>query len=488
MIQRELFIGGQWVAPHSDRVIEVINPRSEEHTATAPDADVEDIDAAVAAAVAASRGPWATTNFEDRVKVVERAGEILLAMADEVGEAMAAESATPAAAARAGMIPTVVRMMNVAVDCARQIPLREVRRDAQGAVIVQQEPVGVVSAIVPFNGPLPIAVLKCTPALLAGCPVVLKASEQTPLSVFSLARAFEEAGLAPGMLNVVSGGAEAGARMAEHPDVRMVSFTGSTAVGKKIAEVAGRDLKHLSLELGGKSAGIVLEDADMEVVAQLMGRGTFGPAGQYCRSLTRALAPRSRYDEVVETLATTARSMVPGEGMQPLVSAAQRERVEAYVQSAIDEGARLVTGGKRPAAPEKGFWYEATVFADATNDMRFVREEIFGPVIAVIPYDTVDEAIEIANTTMYGLSGAVFTADLRRGLEVASRVETGTIGVNQHGARSCAPCGGVKWSGLGQEHGPEGFLEFLSPKAILVPEELAAALEAEGVPSRPTIR
>jgi aldehyde dehydrogenase (NAD+) len=487
MNQSELFIGGQWVKPTSDKVIEVVNPRSEEVTATAPDASAEDVDAAVAAAVQAFRGPWAATSFDDRAKLIERAAEVLVSMADDIGAAMAAESATPAAAAAGGMIPTVARMMRVAVECARQVPLRDIRRDAQGSTVVQLEPVGPVAAIVPFNGPLPIAVLKTIPALLAGCPVVLKASENTPLSVFCLGKVFEEAGLPPGMLNVVSGGAETGQRMTEHPDIRLVSFTGSTAVGKRIAEAAGRDLKHLSLELGGKSAGIVLEDADMAIVGQLIGRGTFGPAGQYCRSLTRALAPRSRYDEVVDTLAEVARSMVPGQAMGPLVSAAQRERVEGYVQSAIDDGARLVAGGKRPAEPEKGYFYEATVFADATNDMRFVREEIFGPVVAVIPYDTVDEAIAIANDTMYGLSGAVITADLRRGLEVAGRVETGTIGVNQHGARSSAPCGGVKWSGLGQEHGPEGFMEFLSPKAIMVPAELADALEAEGVPARRTI-
>jgi acyl-CoA reductase-like NAD-dependent aldehyde dehydrogenase len=330
-------------------------------------------------------------------------------------------------------------------------------------------------------------VVKSVPALLAGCPVVLKASELTPLSVYFLAEVFEAAGLPPGMLNVVSGAAETGTRMVEHPGVAMVSFTGSTAVGRRIAEVCGRGLKDVSLELGGKSAAIVLDDADIATVAQVAGGGTFASSGQYCRALTRVLAPRSRYDEVVGALGAIAERMKPGEQMGPLISAAQRERVETYVASALDEGARLVAGGKRPTAPERGYWYEATVFADATNDMRFVREEIFGPVVAVIPYDTVDDAVAIANASEYGLSGAVFTEDLRRGLDVASRVRTGTTGVNLHGARSCAPCGGMKSSGIGQEHGPEGFLEFLSPKTINIPEELAVELEAEGVPSRAPI-
>jgi aldehyde dehydrogenase (NAD+) len=487
MLQKDLYIGGEWVRPSTDALIEVINPRSEEVTIQAPDASEADVDAAVAAAVAAFHGPWASTSFEDRVKVVERAADLLVAATDDVAEALAAETGNPPAAA-GGMVPVVARMMRVAVDCARQVPIREVRRDAQGAVLVQQEPRGVVAAIVPFNGPLPIAVLKSTPALLAGCPVVLKASEFTPVSVFALAKAYDEAGLPAGMLNILSGGAATGQRMVEHPDISMISFTGSTAVGRHLAELGGREFKHVSLELGGKSAGIVLEDADMSVVGALIAGGTFGAAGQYCRAITRAFAPRARYDEVVETLAGVARAMVPGERMGPVISARQLDRIDAYVQSALDEGARLVVGGKRAEAPEKGFYYEATVFADATNDMRFVREEIFGPVIAVIAYDTVDEAIAMANDSDYGLSGTVITADLRRGLDVASRIETGTIGVNQHGARSCAPCGGVKSSGVGQEHGREGFIEFLTPKAIMIPEELAAELEAEGIPSCPTIR
>jgi aldehyde dehydrogenase (NAD+) len=485
--REEFFIGGKWVTPIGGDVLDIVSPRSEAVSGRAPVASSVDVDAAVAAARDAFEGPWRDVGFEDRVAVLTRARDGIGRRAGDIADAMEAEQGIPAAAAKAGMVPVVMRMMDVAIECARQIPLREVRRDAQGAVVVEQEPKGVVSAIVPFNGPFPIAVLKCAPALLAGCPVILKASDLTPLSVFFLAEAFEEAGLADGMLNVISGDALTGQRMVDHPDVDMISFTGSTAVGRKIAEVAGRNLKNLSLELGGKSAAIILEDADLPTVAQVVAGGTFGSAGQYCRALTRALIPRSRYDEFVDALADVARSMTPGDRMGPLISSQHRDRVESYVNSAIEEGARLVAGGHRPSQPERGFYFEATVLADATNDMKFSREEIFGPVIGAIAYESVDDAVAMANDSEYGLSGAVFTQDYRAGLDIARRMRTGTTGVNLHGARSCAPCGGMKSSGIGQEHGPEGFLEFLSPKAVLVPEELADELVSAGIPTRPPI-
>ncbi|HKE77496.1 MAG TPA: aldehyde dehydrogenase family protein [Acidimicrobiales bacterium] len=492
-VRKDLFVGGRWVPPASGASLDVVSPATEEVVGRVPDTTVADLDAAVGAARAALAGPWSAMSFDERAAVVERAAEHLAARADEIAEAITLEQGTPVRMARFGLAPAAARMMASAVDCARQIPLRTVRRDGTGAVLVQEDPVGVVAAMVPFNGPLPIAVLKAAPALLAGCPVVLKPSPYAPMAVFFLADALAEAGLPAGMLSVITGGAEVGETMVAHAGVDMVSFTGSTAVGRRIAATAGDGLKKVSLELGGKSAGIVLDDADLGRAAATIG-GVFATAGQYCRALTRVLAPRSRYDEVVGALAAVAARMTPGDPndeattMAPLISAAQRDRVEGYVRSARDEGARLVCGGGRPAGLDRGFWFEPTIFTDATNGMRFVREEIFGPVLAILPYDGDDEAVAIANDNDYGLSGAVFTADLQRGLDVALRVETGTIGVNQHGARSCAPCGGVKASGIGQEHGPEGFREFLSPKAVMIPEALAAQLEAGGVPTVPPIR
>jgi len=492
-VRKELFVAGRWVAPASGDSVDAVSPATEEVVGQVPVGTVADVDAAVDGARAALRGPWSAMSFDERAAVIERAAEHLAARVDEIAEVITLEQGTPNTMAKRGLAPAAARMMGTAVDCARQVPLQTVRRDSAGAVLVQEDPVGVVAAMVPFNGPLPIAVLKTAPALLAGCPVVLKPSPYAPLAVFFLADALAEAGLPEGMFSLLTGEADVGEAMVAHCGVDMISFTGSTTVGRHIASAAGRGLKKVSLELGGKSAGIVLDDADVGIAATTIG-GAFATAGQYCRALTRVLAPRSRYDEVVGALADVAARMTPGDpfdgatNMAPLINAAQRDRVECYVALARDAGARVVCGGGRPAGLDRGFWFEPTVFADATNDMRFVREEIFGPVLAVVPYDDDDEAIAIANDNDYGLSGAVFTTDLQRGLDVALRVETGTIGVNQHGARSCAPCGGVKASGIGQEHGPEGFREFLSPKAIMIPEELAAALEAGGVPSLPTIR
>jgi len=336
-------------------------------------------------------------------------------------------------------------------------------------------------------------VLKVAPALLAGCPVVLKPSPYAVLPTFLLAEAAHASGLPPGMLNLVTGDADVGQAIVEHDDVALVSFTGSTDVGRRIAEGAGRGLKHISMELGGKSAAIVLDDADLDVAIPLIA-SAFTSAGQYCRALTRVLVSRQRRTEVVEALVSYAATMRPGDpeapgtNMPPLINAAQRERVEHYVDVARACGAQIECGGRRPPDLEIGFFYEPTVISSATNDMPFVRDEIFGPVVAVVEYDDVDHAIAIANDSDYGLSGAVFTTDLDRGLEIALQIETGTIGVNQHGARSGAPCGGVKASGIGQEHGPEGYLEFLSPKAIMIPEALRERLEARGVASRPVVR
>jgi betaine-aldehyde dehydrogenase len=268
----------------------------------------------------------------------------------------------------------------------------------------------------------------------------------------------------------------------------MVTFTGSSQAGSAIASMAGQTMKHVVLECGGKSAAVVLEDADVEDASRTIAGANFMLSGQYCRALSRVLAPRARYKEVVEALAAEASRITVGDPfdertqMGPLVSGAQRERTERYIALGIEEGARLVTGGKRPGHLPVGYYVQPAVFADVRNSMRIAQEEIFGPVVSVIPYDRVGEAVEIANDCAYGLSGAVFTTDVDAGLRVASAIETGLIGINAQGARESVPCGGVKLSGLGDEHGPEGFREFLRPKAVIIPDTLAARLEKEGVP------
>jgi acyl-CoA reductase-like NAD-dependent aldehyde dehydrogenase len=446
----------------------------------------------VAAAKQASSGDWSKCSFDERAAVLEAMSDRLDAFADDAADVTVAEQGQPRGRAKdIGRI--AARMMRAAVDCARQVPLRDLRRDSAGSTLVQLEPVGVVGALVPFNGPLTISVLKVAPALLAGCPVVLKPSPHAVLPTFLLAEAADAVGLPAGMLNLVTGDADVGQAIVEHDDVALVSFTGSTEVGRRIAEAAGRGLKHISMELGGKSAAIVLDDADLDVAVPLIA-SAFTSAGQYCRALTRVLVTRHRRDEVIDALVGVAATMRPGDpeahgtNMPPLINAAQRDRVERYVELARSCGARVECGGQRPTSPTTGYFYEPTVLSRATNDMPFVREEIFGPVVAVLEYDDLDEAVAIANDSDYGLSGAVFTTDLDRGLDIALQVETGTIGVNQHGARSSAPCGGVKASGIGQEHGPEGFLEFLTPKAIMIPEALRERLEREGVASRTVVR
>jgi aldehyde dehydrogenase (NAD+) len=490
--RHQQFMDGRWVAPASGTTIPVISPATEEVVGSVAWGNREDVSRAIDAAVRARRGPWSSMSFEDRADLLERAADRLDSWAQPIGEVITAEVGQPAGHGQA-LARAAARMIRTAVDCARQVPLRELRQDSQGWTLVQMEPVGVVAALVPFNGPLTIGVLKTAPALLAGCPVVLKPSPQAQLAAFYLADALQAAGLPPGMFNLVTGDQEVGQAMVEHPEVALVSFTGSTEVGRSIARTAGEQLKHVSLELGGKSAGVVLDDADLSVAVPLIG-SAFTSAGQYCRALTRVLVPRQRHDEVVDALVRFAASMRLGDpheagvNMPPLISASQRERVERYVNLAREEGANVVCGGRRPPYLDKGFYFEPTVITGATNDMRFVREEIFGPVVAVLAYDDVDEAVAIANDSDYGLSGAVFTRDLPRGLDIACRIETGTIGVNQHGARSSAPCGGVKASGIGQEHGPEGYREFLSPKAIMMTPELAEQLVAGGVTVAPLVR
>ncbi|HKA04252.1 MAG TPA: aldehyde dehydrogenase family protein [Acidimicrobiales bacterium] len=489
MDRKELYIGGDWIAPSSSDVVEVISPVTEEVIATVAAAAPADVDRAVATATDAFGGPWRSMSLEERGAVVERAREHLTAAGAETAHTMSTEMGMPLAMSKA-QVAAAGMMMTAAMTNARSVVMSELRTDVVGSVLVQQEPVGPVGAIVPWNGPVPIAVLKVVPALLAGCPVVLKPSPIAPLSPFALAEAFEAAGLPRGMLSVIAGGGDVGSYLVAHPGLPMISFTGSTAVGREIGAVAGRMLKKVALELGGKSAAILLDDVDLAQAVPTIVGAVLSNAGQYCRALSRVLVPRSLEDATVAALTAAADAIVVGDPfdpstvMGPLASEAQRARVEGYIETGRAEGARVAAGGARPAGFDRGWYVQPTVLAGVRNDMRVAQEEIFGPVVSVIAYDDLDEAIAAAGDVDYGLSGAVFTTDPKRGLEVALRVETGVIGVNLQGARFCAPCGGIKASGIGQEHGPEGFLEFLEPKTILLPNDLADRLEAEGMPRR----
>ncbi|SUE15532.1 betaine-aldehyde dehydrogenase [Rhodococcus gordoniae] len=472
----KLFIGGEWVAPSTDERLEVFSPATEERVGSVPVAGPKDVDAAVAAARRAfDDGPWPRTSPAERAQVLAKAVALIEERNDEIAAVLGSELGQPGPSVQMVQMTPALGTLNFYAGLADSFNWVEERVGSFGRTRVTREPVGVVAAVIAWNVPLFLCANKIAPALLAGCSVVLKPAPEAPLAVNLVAEIFTEAGLPEGVLSVVPGGADTGESLVSHPDIDKITFTGSTAVGKHIGEIAARNLKRCSLELGGKSAAIVLEDADLDsTVAMLVMSGLIN-TGQACVGQTRILAPRSRYDEVVEKVAgATAFFPVgpPGDEaaqIGPLISAKQRDRVEGYIAKGTEEGARVVIGGGRPAHLDKGYFVEPTIFADVDNSMTIAREEIFGPVICVIPYDSVDEAVKIANDSDYGLAGSVYTTDVEKGLEIASRVRTGTYGINWYAFDPGSPFGGFKNSGIGRENGPEGLEAFCELKSVLYP-------------------
>jgi acyl-CoA reductase-like NAD-dependent aldehyde dehydrogenase len=470
-----LFIGGERVAPATDKTISVISPWDEKVVAVVPEASREDIDRAVAAATAAQHSEsWGRAPVTERAAALARLADVYEARKNDVAEAMSAEMGCPRSVVSVRHAGPAARAARYYADLATTFPFVE-RRQGARTTLVKRRPVGVAAAIVPWNGPPFLSMLKVAAALAAGCAVVLKPSPEAPLSSYVLADIATEAKLPAGALNILMAEREVSEYLVVHPGVRKVSFTGSTAVGSRIAELCGRDLKRVSLELGGKSAAIFLEDADVPAAVQTLRQGSFSNAGQVCTSRTRLLVPWSRYGEVVDAVAEMADSIVVGDPsderteMGPLVSARQRERVLGFIATAEAEGARRATTRKAADLPQHGWFVAPTVFADVTNDMTIAREEVFGPVISVIGYETVDDAVAMANDNRYGLSGSVFTTNIGAGIELADRIESGTFGVNTYGNDIIAPFGGVKASGLGREMGPEGLEEYLEFQSVLLP-------------------
>jgi acyl-CoA reductase-like NAD-dependent aldehyde dehydrogenase len=464
----KFYIDGAWVEPDGTGTIEVINASTEEVMGHVPEGTPADVDRAVAAAKAAF-DTWGYTPKEERGKYLQRLAEGLGARSAEIGEVISQEVGMPIM--WSNMIQAGLPVGNAAnyVEILDNFEFEE----EIGNSLVVKTPVGVVGAITPWNYPLHQIICKVAPALAAGCTVVLKPSEVAPLNAFILAEVIDEVGFPAGVFNLVTGvGSVVGERIAEHPDVNMVSFTGSTAAGKRVAKVAADTVKRVSLELGGKSANILLDDADFEKV---VGKGLFAcymNSGQTCTAHTRMLVPRDRQDEVIELARTAAEGFTVGPAsgdatLGPVISATQRDRVRSYIQKGIDEGATLVAGG--PDAPEgldTGYFIQPTVFANVDPDMTIAQEEIFGPVLSIIPYEDEEDAIRIANGTLYGLAGGVQSASQERAEAVARRMRAGQIDINGGSYNILAPFGGFGQSGYGRENGVYGLEEFLEAKSI----------------------
>jgi aldehyde dehydrogenase (NAD+) len=480
------FINGRWVPSSESRTLPLLNPTTEEPLGEFTDATAEDVIAAVDAASDALPA-WAETPVAERVRLVRALVGAVGRRRDEFAQLQTTQMGSPITGSRAAVADGLA-IMSEAADAAERFAFEVLRRDEVGQSLIRREPVGVVAAITPWNRPFGRGAAKFGPALLAGCTIVTKASPETPLETNLFADICAEVGLPDGVFNVVSGGREVGQALVADPRVAHVSFTGSTGAGRDISGVAGARFARLSLELGGKSAAILLDDVDLAAAMPILSTANFRNSGQACLALTRVLVSKQRHDEYVAAAVEMARSHVIGDPnlerttMGPLSSAAHRERVDAYIRSAVEEGAAVAYGGQRPDGFEHGFYLQPTVLTGVRPHMRVAQEEIFGPVMSVMAYEDVDDAVAIANSTAFGLHGGVFTSDPERGLRVAERVRTGTIAINGFGVSPATPFGGVGDSGVGREQGIEGVEAFLETKAYALPPELYDSLAARGIP------
>jgi len=469
---KDLYIDGKWVAPHGQGHTDVINPATGEVAGRTPCGDAEDVDRAAKAARAAFAG-WASTSPAERSQYLAKIADGLEKRQQEIAEIITAEMGCPI-----GLSVAVQVGLPVAV-CRSYIELTDTmqKQEQIGNSLIIREPVGVCGFITPWNYPLHQLVAKVAPALAAGCTVVLKPSQETPLDAFLFAEVVQEVGLPAGVFNLVTGkGSVVGEAIASHPEIDMVSITGSTSAGVRVAELAAKSVKRVCQELGGKSANIILEGANL---AEAVGNGLQAiifNSGQTCSATTRMLVPASKQNEVIEIVKAALAAVQPGEPsnpqtmMGPLVSEGQRESVVKYIRKGLEEGAILVAGGaEKPAGLEKGAYVKPTVFANVRNNMVIAQEEIFGPVLCILPYETEAEAIQIANDTPYGLSGAVWAKTNEDAIRVARQIRTGQLAINGGAFNPLAPFGGYKQSGNGRELGPHALNEFVELKALHLP-------------------
>lgn len=473
----KLYIGGEWVSPSTNATIDVLNCSTEEVVATVGEATSRDIDRAVTAAREAfDYGSWPRLQPAERAEMLELIAQRFEAMNDQFARIWSIESGIvyKVAQPRLGLFLSAAFRQYAAM--AHTYPFIERHKSTTGNLAYKvQEAVGVVAAIIPWNGPAGLMAYKVAPALLAGCSVIIKSSPEAPCSALLFAQICDQVGLPPGVVNVVTADRDASVELVADPRVDKVTFTGSTAAGRAIGAVCAQRVARATLELGGKSAALILDDYDIEQAAKTLGGAFFGYlSGQVCHSLTRIIVPQRRHDEMVEALSSIARGMVLGDPFDeattagPLANARQRETVEQYVQIGQREGAKLAAGGKRPTGLDRGFFFEPTVFGNVDNAYRIAQEEIFGPVLSVIPAASEADAIRMANDSIFGLNASVFTQDHHKALDVARQLRSGTVGHNGPRTDFSIGFGGFKQSGLGREGGPQGLEAFLETKVVVM--------------------
>ncbi|MFG2965289.1 aldehyde dehydrogenase [Streptomyces sp. NPDC048288] len=471
-----LFVAGSWVEPSSPELLDIRSPHDQAVIGRAAQARPADIDRAVAAARAAfDEGPWPHTAPAERIAVIRRLNALREDRADEIAGLISAENGSAAWFTRAGQ-PGLTRQADAYLRAAEAFGWEEALESAAAPrAVVRREPVGVVAAVIPWNSPFSAAMAKIIPALLAGNTVVLKVSPENSLSMGVLAELLERAGLPEGVISVLPADRETSEYLVSHRDIDKIAFTGSTRAGRRIAALAGEQLKRVSLELGGKSAAVILPDADVDTAVRGLRFASLLNNGESCIAQTRVLAPRGRYEEVVAAVKDLVESLQvgdpadPGTFIGPMVRPDQQQRVREYIELGIMEGARLVTGGPGiPPGLESGNYVTPTVFADVDNSMRIAQEEIFGPVLVIIGYDDEDDAVRIANDSEYGLSAGVWSADEDHALAVARRLRTGTVTVNGAAISFDGPFGGYKASGIGREYGAAGLAQYVELKTVTV--------------------